>query len=81
MGHLLSMFLYPRACCYVAVLTEGKDNLLHFISQVVYLVLQTTHVLSKRGSGLWTFGLLGRVVELKHRHCFAYGCIPVGGGF
>ena len=41
----------PRGCspmiaaAYVAVLTEGNDNLLRFVSQLVYLVLQTTHVL------------------------------------
>ena len=61
-------FLYPRACCCVAVLTEGTDNLLLFTSQLVCPVLQTSHVLSKHGSGLWIFGLLGRIVELKPHH-------------
>ena len=60
------------------MLTEGRDNLLPFISQLVYPALQTTHVLSKHGWGLWTFGLLGRVVELKpHQvlpmHAFMWG--------
>ena len=41
-------FLYPRACRCVAVLTVRKDNLLPFVSQSVYIVLQTTHVFSKR---------------------------------
>ena len=63
-------FLYPGACCRVAVLTEGTDNLLLFTSQLVYLVLQTTHVFSKHGSGRGTFGLLGHVVELKPDHVF-----------
>ena len=40
-------FLYslpPRAWSCVAVLTGGTDNLPPSISQMVYLVLQTTHV-------------------------------------
>ena len=46
--------------------------------QLAYPVLQTTHVLSKHGLGLWIFGLLGRVVELKPHHvlpvrAFMYG--------
>ena len=55
-GLLVGIFSTPG---HVAVLTEGNNNLLPFISQSVYFVLQTTHVLSERGAGLWTFGLLG----------------------
>ena len=40
-------FLSPGACCCSAMLTVGNDNLLHFISQLVYLVLQATHVFFK----------------------------------
>ena len=61
-------FLYLRACCCVAVSPEGNDNLPPFISQLVYLVLQTAHVVSKHGPGLWVFGLLGRGIELKPHH-------------
>ena len=61
-------FFYPRACCCVALLTEGNDNLLPFISQLVYLALHTTHFFSKHGWRLWIFGLLGHVVKLKPRH-------------
>ena len=67
-GHLFGHFVYPRACCCAAVSTEGNDNLLPFLSQLVYPALQTAHVLPKHGSGLWIFGLLGRVVELKPHH-------------
>ena len=67
-GVFLGHFLYPRACCCVAVLTETNGNLLPFVSQWVCPVLQTTHLLSKHGGGLWIFGLLGRVVELKQHH-------------
>ena len=76
-------------CCCVAVLTEGTDNLLPFVAQLVYFVLQTTHIFSKHtcvalenfSLELLPLGLLGRVVELK---CVvdggvvcAYACIPV----
>ena len=63
-----SLFLYPRGCCCVAVLTEANENLLPFISQLVHPVLQTTHASPKHGSGLWIFGLLGRFVELQPHH-------------
>ena len=67
-GACFRHFCYPGACCCVAVLTQGNGNLLPFVSQLAYFVLQTTHVLSKHGWGLWIFGLLGRIVELKQHH-------------
>ena len=66
--HCFGHCLYPKACCCVAVLTEGNGNLLPFISHLMGPVLQTPHVLCKHGSGLWIFGILGRVVGLKPHH-------------
>ena len=62
-GEPFRHFLYPRARCCVAVLTEGTHNLLPYISQSVYRVLQTTHVFST-------------LSERASCACFAYAHIP-----
>ena len=76
-GHLLGISCPPRRG---AVWTEGNDQLLPLISQLMRPALQNALVLAKHGSGLRTFGLLGRAVEPKHPHVLPMHAFLWGAG-
>ena len=79
-GASLRHFLYPRAaCCWVAVLTEATDNLLPFISQLVYRVWQTAHVMSNTAQGC-RYLSPGPRRSIEASPCFAH-VHSCGGGF